>query len=114
MQIPIPIKTQRLLIREFDPETDAIAMVGIYSDPEVMRFIPGGALNGVEAVEAELRRQVDLQAARGFSSWAVVERETSQVIGDAGFGVFEGTGDIELGYTFARGYWGHGYATEAA
>ncbi len=30
------------------------------------------------------------------------------------FGVFEGTGEIELGYTLARSYWGHGYATEAA
>jgi RimJ/RimL family protein N-acetyltransferase len=114
MHIPLPIETERLLIRTFDPEADAVAMVDVYCDPEVMRFIPGGALDGLEAVKAELTRHADTQATRGFSFWAVVERETSRVIGDAGFGVFEPTGDIELGYTFARDYWGRGYATEAA
>ena len=36
------------------------------------------------------------------------------MIGDAGFGILEQTGDVELGYTLARAYWGRGYATEAA
>jgi len=36
------------------------------------------------------------------------------VIGDAGFGVFRQTGDVELGYTLKRDRWGRGYATEAA
>ena len=36
------------------------------------------------------------------------------MIGDVGFGIFEPTGDIELGYTLARDCWGRGYATEAA
>ncbi len=44
----------------------------------------------------------------------MVERETDRVIGDVGFGIFEPTGDIELGYTLARDSWGQGYATEAA
>ena len=36
------------------------------------------------------------------------------LVGDVGFGVFEPTGDVELGYTLARAAWGRGYATEAA
>lgn len=51
---------------------------------------------------------------RGFSSWGLVERASGSLIGDVGFSIFEQTGDIELGYTLARPYWGHGYATEAA
>jgi RimJ/RimL family protein N-acetyltransferase len=114
VHIPLPIETERLSIRAFDPEADAVAMVAVYCDPEVMRFIPGGALDGLEAVKIELTRHASAQTSRGFSSWAVVERETSHVIGDVGFGIFEPTGDVELGYTFAREFWGSGYATEAA
>ena len=89
-------------------------MLAVYSDPEVMRFIPGGAFRGIETMTARLKTYVRASARRGFSSWAVVERESGQVIGDVGFGVFEPTGDIELGYTLGRVFWGHGYATEAA
>ncbi len=89
-------------------------MVAVYTDPDVMRYIPGGPLAGLEEVRALLESYAEAQAARGFSSWGVVERATGKLIGDAGFGIFERTGDIELGYTLARSAWGAGYATEAA
>jgi [ribosomal protein S5]-alanine N-acetyltransferase len=114
MLIPLPIETERLLIRPFVPETDSGSMCDVYCDPEVMRFIPGGALSDISGVGAVLETQAKEQQSRGFSSWAVVERKTAQVIGDAGFGIFESTGDIELGYTLGRDRWGLGYATEAA
>lgn len=106
----VPLETERLLIREFDPNSDAAAMCAVYCDPEVMRFIPGGVLDGVDAVRAELERHVESVTTRRF--WAVVERRTGNVVGEVGLGVFED--DIELGYTFSRAYWGRGYATEAA
>jgi len=114
MSIPLPIETERLLVRPFAPEPDARAMAEIYCDPEVMRFIPGGALADEKAVRSLLERYVDAHDRQGFSSWAVVERRTGRLIGDVGLGIFEPTGDIELGYTLARDYWGLGYASEAA
>jgi RimJ/RimL family protein N-acetyltransferase len=114
MRVPLPIETERLTIREFQPEADAEAMLTVYGDPEVMRFIPGGAFKGIETMKARLKTYVRASERRGFSSWAVVKRESGQVIGDAGFGLFEPTGDVELGYTLGRAYWGRGYATEAA
>jgi [ribosomal protein S5]-alanine N-acetyltransferase len=114
MPIPLPIETERLLLRPFAPDSDAAAMVDIYCDPEVMRFVPGGALPSEEAVRAMLETYARAQSEHGFSSWAVVERRSGRIVGDAGFGVFEATGDVELGYTLARDSWGHGYATEAA
>lgn len=89
-------------------------MTAVYCDPEVMRLIPGGPLPDVDAVRVELEAHAASQARRGFAFWAVVERLTGRVIGDAGFGVFAATGDVELGYTLARDAWGRGYATEAA
>ena len=114
MPIPLPIETERLLVRPFAPEPDARTMAEIYCDPEVMRFIPGGALADEKAVRSLLERYADAQDRQGFSSWAVVERRTGRLIGDVGLGIFEPTGDIELGYTLARDYWGLGYASEAA
>ena len=51
--IPLPIETERLLVRAFRPLDDAEAMLSVYSDPEVMKFIPGGAL-GNSAPETAL------------------------------------------------------------
>jgi ribosomal-protein-alanine N-acetyltransferase len=115
MAIPLPIETERLLIRPFTPGSeDSSAMADVYCDPQVMRFIPGGALADKEAVRAMLDSYASAQAEHGFSSWAVVEREAGRLIGDVGLGIFQPTGDIELGYTLARNCWGRGYATEAA
>jgi ribosomal-protein-alanine N-acetyltransferase len=113
LPIPLPIETERLVVRVFRPESDAEAMLDVYGDPEVMRFIPGGALD-LDGVRATLESHARDHATRGLAFWAVVERETGRVIGDVGFGIFQPTGDVELGYTFARSGWGRGYATEAA
>jgi [ribosomal protein S5]-alanine N-acetyltransferase len=112
--IPLPIETERLLMRRFEPERDSEPMLAVYGDPEVMRFIPGGAYSGLGAVRARLTRYAEEHDSRGFSFWAVVERESGEVVGDAGFGVFRETGDVELGYTLKRDRWGRGYATEAS
>ena len=114
MSIPLPIETERLVVRCFVPEADAGSMFRVYGDAEVMRFIPGGALSDEQAVRSLLERYVETHRRQGFSSWAVVDRETARPIGDVGFGIFEPTGEVELGYTLGRACWGRGYATEAA
>ncbi len=111
--IPLPVETERLLVRPFVP-ADATALFAVYGDPEVMRFIPGGPLADLDTVTAALETYAREQERRGFTFWALVERETGLVVGDIGFGVFEPSGEIELGWTLARDRWGRGYATEAA
>jgi [ribosomal protein S5]-alanine N-acetyltransferase len=113
MPIPLPIETERLRVRPFVPETDSEPMFAVYGDPEVMRHIPGGALSA-EAVRTTLEQHLQAHEERGFSSWALIERASGRVIGDAGFGIFAPTGDVELGYTLAREAWRRGYAVEAA
>jgi ribosomal-protein-alanine N-acetyltransferase len=114
MAIPLPIETERLILRPFEPESDAEQMLEVYGDPAVMRYIPEDVYRSLAAVRATLERYAREQESRGFSFWAVVERSGGQVIGDAGFGVFAQTGDIELGYTLRRDRWRRGYASEAA
>jgi [ribosomal protein S5]-alanine N-acetyltransferase len=114
VSVQLPIVTERLVVRCFVAEADAEPMFRVYGDPDVMRFIPGGALSDQVAVRALLERYAEAHQRQGFSSWAVVDQETGHPIGDAGFGIFEPTGEVELGYTLARDRWGQGYATEAA
>jgi RimJ/RimL family protein N-acetyltransferase len=114
MPVALPIETERLLVRSFNAAADSVEMFDVYGDPDVMRFIPGRALADAEAVKALLDGYANAQQTRGFSSWGLVDRATGSLVGDVGFGIFGLTGDIELGYTLARRYWGRGYATEAA
>jgi RimJ/RimL family protein N-acetyltransferase len=110
--IPLPIETERLRIRAFDPD-DLVEMSGIYGDPEVMQHICLGVLDR-ERTAVLLEGYRSAQDEQGFSTWAVVEKETGSVVGDAGFGLYAPTGEPELGYTFAAAVWGRGYAFEAA
>ena len=111
--LALPIVTPRLKIRPFVPG-DAEPMMAVYGDADVMRYIPGGPLPDVDAVRAIMEEQIVAQAERGYAYYAVELIADGSVVGDAGFGLFEPTGDVELGYTFARRAWGVGYATEAA
>ena len=114
MRIPLPIETERLVIRPFDPDGDVEAMARVFLDPEVMRYIPGGVLPDVDDVRTMLVRYAEEQTERGFTFWAIADRGTAEVVGEVGLGIFAQTGDVELGYTLARDRWGRGYATEAA
>jgi [ribosomal protein S5]-alanine N-acetyltransferase len=112
MTIPLPLETERLLIRPFD-SGDVDSMAAVYGDPAVMRHVCLGVLDR-EATAALLERYRRSQEEHGFSTWAVVEKESGTVLGDVGFGVYEPTGEPELGYTLAAAVWGRGYGLEAA
>lgn len=112
MSVPLPIETERLVLRQFEPG-DATAMSAIYGDPEVMRHVGTGVLDR-DGSAALLSRYARAQDEYGFSTWAVVERASGRLVGDAGFDVYAPTGDLELGYTLAADVWGRGYASEAA
>jgi RimJ/RimL family protein N-acetyltransferase len=112
VSIPLPIETERLVIRPF-AAADADPMADVYGDPEVMRHVCPGVLDRKRTI-ALLEEYRHAQERHGFSTWAVVERETDAVVGDAGFGIYAPTGEPELGYTLGSGVWGRGYGLEAA
>jgi RimJ/RimL family protein N-acetyltransferase len=111
--LSLPIVTPRLRIRPFQPGDEG-PMMDVYGDADVMRYIPGGPRPDEDAVRTIMDEQLVAHAARGYAYYAVELLGDGSVVGDAGFGLFGPTGDIELGYTFARRAWGQGYATEAA
>jgi len=104
--------TERLELRAFEPE-DLDALHAVYGDPEVTRFIP--AYPTPEHTRRALDIHVREARAGNPAFWALIERESGELIGDAGVGLIEGIGpEYELGYTLGPQWWGRGYATEAA
>lgn len=84
------------------------------TDPEVMRYITGGAPWNDEATQAFVERQVKLYGERGFCRWKAVEKASGDTIGFCGVGTWRDKADLEIGWWLARQYWGRGLATEAA
>jgi ribosomal-protein-alanine N-acetyltransferase len=109
------IRTARLDLRRFTAEDAPTAFSTIYGDAEVMRHVGTGPLRTVAETEALLRRYAEAAPLSAWTFWAVIERETGRLIGDAGlWAAHPVPGPPELGYTLARDAWGKGYATEAA
>jgi RimJ/RimL family protein N-acetyltransferase len=110
--VTVPRAGPRLLLRAFTPADAPAAHRLIYGDPEVMRHVGTGPLADLTATRELLAAYAAHHADHGFGFWAVEERATGALVGDAGL---ERTlrGEVELGYTLARGAWGRGYATEA-
>jgi RimJ/RimL family protein N-acetyltransferase len=105
-------ETERLVLREltFDDVGD---LFEIFSDPEAMRYYP--STKSLDETRHWVTWNRDLYARYGFGLWAVVLKETSEVVGDCGLVTqrVEGRDEVELGYHTKRGHWRQGIATEA-
>jgi aminoglycoside 6'-N-acetyltransferase len=107
------IVTERLVVRRF-VTGDAPVFAAYRSDPDVARYQSWDA--PVSTMDAS--RQVALFAAAdenapGWFQYAVELRAGEVLIGDIGVGRHENGMQADLGFTLARPYQGHGYATEA-
>ena len=107
------IETKRLILREMT-EDDFSALYAIFSDAETMQHYP--APFDAEKTRSWIARNQLRYAELGFGLWAVVLKETGEVIGDCGVTMQNIHGQIlpEIGYHIHRDYQRRGYASEAA
>ena len=107
------LETERIYLREMN-QSDYLALCKIVHDKDVMY-----AYNGVfnhEETQNLLDRQILSYKENGFGLWAVVLKETGEMIGQCGitFQNYKQHQLLEVGYLFQKAFWHMGYAIEAA
>lgn len=107
------LETKRLLLRQMDGQ-DLPDLREILQDREVMAAYEHAFSE--QEVCAWLENQQRRYREDGFGLWAVVLKQTGEMIGQAGLTMQDAGGKqvIEVGYLFKKAVWHRGYASEAA
>ena len=108
------LETSRLVLRRLTLG-DVDNLLGIFSDPEAMRHYP--ATKGREETVEWINWNLGSYRDHGFGLWAVIRKDTGAFAGQCGLVMqrnVDGRDEVEIGYSFLRGQWNCGFATEAA
>lgn len=107
------LETERLYLREME-QTDFEALCKILQDEDTMYAYEG--VFSSDEVHEWLDRQITRYQKWGFGLWAVVLKETNEMIGQCGLTMqtWKENEVLEIGYLFERSYWHNGYAIESA
>lgn len=95
--------------------SDLSAILKIIGDPEVMKFSTTGPEDhhgGRKFLDGCQRRY----ERDGIGQWAVIHKETGQLIGECGISVqvIDDQKEFEVSYRILRSLWGRGFGSEAA
>jgi len=103
------IETKRLTIRPFQPQ-DGAALYAYLSNPSVYLFEPG------EPISLERAMELAAERALGTNFWAVVVKNTHELVGHLYFHQIEPPEfrTWELGYIFNPAYHNLGFASESS
>jgi RimJ/RimL family protein N-acetyltransferase len=109
-----PIRTERLLLRPFDPVADFDAVHAYQSLPEVCRYIPYEPRTRDEVAAKLPQIRSTLDAEGQMLGLAVELAATAELIGDVMIFWNSATHRSgEIGYVLHPAHQGHGYVTEA-
>lgn len=103
------LEAERVRLEPLD-RAHADALFGIYSEPEVARYLLTRP-SSREEFDAVFRHALAARDSHGM--WAVVRRDDAAVLGRVGFYAFGDAERPELAFLLSRSAWGSGLATEA-
>jgi len=108
------LETPRLLLRPV-ADDDAEALLRLFRDPEVARYLWDGEVVSREIVEAQIRTSRHRFERGGFGHFGVSTRdEPARLCGLVGLRPFGDPERMEIFYLLEPASWGRGLATEAA
>jgi RimJ/RimL family protein N-acetyltransferase len=106
----VVIETERLVLRPLTV-ADLDLFMAMHDAPEVIEtmgsFSPDASVERLERNEREWREH-------GYGLVALIERETGQFVGRSGLKYWPQFDETEVGWVLHPGFWGRGFATEAA
>lgn len=107
------IETKRLYLRELT-ENDFSALYDVLADSDIMQHYP--YTFDENRVRKWIVKNIERYNIFGFGLWAVVLKETDELIGDCGITMQNINGSIkpEIGYHINKKFQRQGYAKEAA
>lgn len=108
-------ETERLYARSWTME-DVEAAFKIYSDAEVMSSLQREPYVTLEEQRIGLEAMIErgLAFPDGLGAWAIIEKDTGELVGNILLKPLPNSKLIEVGWHLRRDRWGRGYATEAA
>lgn len=109
------LETDRIILRNFVIDDDK-ALLEIMADGGMPHLAQFGPLD-INYARGFLNRMIENYRDNGFGLWAVVEKETSKLIGYCGIHkvkINETEEKTELAYRIYKNLWGKGLATEVA
>ena len=106
-------ETERLTLREMNQD-DYRDLAEILQNPNVMYAYEHDFTD--TDVQIWLDRQRKRYETYGFGLWAVILKDTNEMIGQAGLTMqpYQGGEVLEIGYLLKKRFWGRGDAREAA
>ena len=108
------IETARLRLRPFTMNDLDGLYQQIYSDAEVMRYLPGGKPRPRGETEVVLREFIAHGVAYDYTINAVIDKRSDQLMGLCGLFTLKDDGAVEIAYALGQPFWGRGFTTEAA
>lgn len=107
------LETERVILRKLRG-ADAEPLAAVLCDPFAMRYFPSPMTR--QQVDDWIKRYQERYQEWGFGRWAIIAKESGQVVGNCGLILYPAAGnlEVELGYHVVPQCQGQGFATEAA
>ena len=107
------IETERLILREIDPERDFESWAKTMADENTVRYLGSKPMNRAQAWRS-MAMVIGHQAIRGYGFFSLESKQTGEWVGRVGPWFPEGWPEPEIGWTIAPDHLRKGYAFEAA
>ncbi len=108
------METERLLLRELDPEVDAPFFLALLNSPGFIKYVGDRKVRTVEQTIQYLNDRIKLRSAHpAAGAYIVILKETNLPIGNCGLFIRPNLDYPDIGFSFLPEYEGKGYAYES-
>ena len=107
------IETERLILREIDPERDFESWAKSMADENTVRYLGSKPMNRAQSWRS-MAMMIGHWTIRGYGFFSLESKQTGEWVGRVGPWFPEGWPEPEVGWTIAPGHLRKGYAFEAA